>query len=204
MARWKVTAKHYVHAEQYGQPTEYIREETNRDTGRTFRKALIVPMLIDPEDPGCINRFTGMCVVATKGAEQPGDIVIFGPPTPDMEPLDDEAQALSDKERPKWKMPIDSLPSQIGEEFASGLLRQLEAQLNSARAQAEAPVSLKGAPSKDVEDLKALVLAQQEQINKLLAGATTQPDVDINEEPPPAAPPPVAAPRTATPSTRRV
>lgn len=192
MARWRVTAKHYIHAEQYGQPTEWIREETNRDTGRTFRKAMVVPMLIDPEDPGCVNRFTGQCVVATKGSEQPGDIVMFGPPTPDMEPLDEEATKLSDTERPKWVSPIDSLPMQIGEEFASGLLRQLEQQLSQAKAPApQAAVSLAGASSSEVADLKALLAAQQEQINKLL-GSSVQPDVDLSDPPPP--PPKVVAP----------
>lgn len=191
MARWKVTAKHYIHAEQYGQPTEYIREETNRDTGRTFRKSLLVPMFIDPEDPGCINRFTGMCVVATKGTEQPGDIVFFGPPTADMEPLDDEARRLSDEERPKWKSPIDGLPAQIGEDFGAALLRGLEAQIANLQRQPQEAVSMKSASSNELAEMKALIAAQQEQINKLL-GAALQPDVDLSDPLPP--PPKPTAP----------
>lgn len=195
MARWKVTAKHYIHAEQYGQPTEWIREETNRDTGRTFRKALVVPMLIDPEDPGCINRFTGMCVVATKGSEQNGDIVMFGPPTPDMEPLDDEARKISEAESPKWISPVDSLPLQIGEDFAAVLLRQLEAQMTQMTTQPKDAVSLKSVPNKELDEMREMLKAQQEQIAKLLAAQTpVQPDVDLNEPDPPQTPPPIKAP----------
>lgn len=202
MARWKVNSKHYIHAEQYGQPTEYVREETNRDTGRTFRKALVVPMLIDPEDPSCINRFNGMCVVATEGSEQPGDIVFFGPPTMEMEPLDDEARKITEAEQHKWVSPIDGLPAQVGEDFAAVLLRGLESQLNAARSQPQEAVLLKSVSNSEVADLKALLAAQQEQINKLL-GSAPQPDVDLSE-PEPKAPPPVAArPHTTQPSLRR-
>lgn len=203
MARWRVIAPHYIYAEQYGQPTEWAREETNRDTGRTFRKTMKVPLLVDPNDPTCCRRSDGLCVVARKGSEQSGDIVFEGPPTPDLEPLDEEAQALSDAERPKWKMPIDSLPSTTGEELASQMIRMFENQMNAINQLPQAQAtSLAGAPASQIEELKALILAQQEQINKLAsAGAPvdTEPSelVDIDPDALPTTPPPVAKPAAA-------
>ena len=44
----------------------------------------------------------------------PNDTVFFGEPTPDMEPLDEEAEALVATLQDKWKHPIDTLPSQGG------------------------------------------------------------------------------------------
>jgi len=168
MARWKVTAKHYLHAEQYGQPTEWERQEINQDTGRMFRKAYKVPMLIDPDDKYCINKHEGICVVARKGTEKPGDIIFFGPPTPDMEPMDEEAQAETDAEKHKWVNPIDSLAPEIGQEFGKQLLEALNRQVDLASA--SKPTSLKGTSNEDMEALKAIVAQQQKQIQQLLQG----------------------------------
>jgi hypothetical protein len=169
MARWKVTAKHYIHAEQYGQSTEWERQEINGDTGRMFRKLYKVPMFIDPDDPQCINKHEGICVVARKGTEHPGDIVFFGPPTPDMEPLDDGAQAETDSEKHKWINPIDSLAPEIGQEFGKQLLEALNRQVDSANV--KQTVSLKGASSDEVAQLKAMIEQQQKAIDQLLAGS---------------------------------
>jgi hypothetical protein len=169
MARWKVTAKHYLHAEQYGQPTEWERQETNQDTGRMFRKSYRVPLLIDPDDRFCVNKHEGICVVARKGTEKPGDIVFFGPPTPDMEPMDDEAQAETDSEKHKWVNPIDSLAPEIGQEFGKQLLEALNRQVDMA-GQRQA-VSLRGTSDSDIEALKAMVAQQQKMIEQLMSGA---------------------------------
>ncbi len=206
MARWRVIAPHYIYAEQYGQPTEWAREETNRDTGRTFRKTMKVPMLVDPNDPTCCNRATGMCVVAISGSELPGDIVMLGPPTPDLEPLDDAAMALSDAERHKWISPIDSLPLNTGEELAAQLIRAFESQIGIAQTQI--PASLKGADNKELAELKALIAAQQAQIDKLVSidKAPQEPDVDLGGDETEPTPAPIAAPKpppSANPSLRR-
>ena len=194
MARWKVTAKHYLHAEQYGQPTEWERQEMNTDTGRLFRKAYKVPMLIDPDDKFCINRNEGFCVVARKDTEKPGDIVFFGPPTPDMEPMDEAAQIETDKEKHKWVNPIDSLAPEIGQEFGKQLLELLERRLDEA-SHSQGSVSLKGASSSELQSLKDIVTAQQKQIEQLLSGLGQQPqaeeplpldhDPDVAPAPPP-------------------
>lgn len=179
MARWRVTAKHYINAKQFGEDTTWVREETNRDTGRAFRRTFAVPLYIDPEDPICINKNLGFCVVATEGSEMPGDIVILGPPTPDMEPLDDAAKEITKVESVKWKDPINSLPINIGEDFGNQLLAMLTAQFNTVANQPN--TSLKGASNNEIEQLKAMLVAQQEQIAKLIAGNESIPVV--SEEP---------------------
>lgn len=189
MARWRVTAKHYINAKQFGEDTTWVREETNRDTGRAFRRTFAVPLYIDPEDPICINRNTGYCVVATEGAEQPGDIIILGPPTPDMEPLDDKAKAITKSESAKWKDPINSLPISIGDDFGNQLLAMLTSQFNTVANQPN--TSLKGASNTEIDELKAILAAQQEQIGRLLAGNS---QVPVEEPLPEAMPSPVASP----------
>lgn len=179
MARWKPTAKHYLHARQYGQPTEWQREETNVQTGRAFRKSYPVPMLIDPEDPYCMNRVVGYCVVATEGSAQPGDIEIFNfKPTPDMEPLDEEARLMSEKERPNWINPIDGLSPQMGEDFAQQLLGALQQQANQLKS--SAPIT--AAQSGEMAELKGLLAAQQRQIEALM-GALSTPKVSFEPTP---------------------
>ncbi len=210
MARWKVTARHYLHAEQYGQPTEWERQETNVNTGRLFRKTYNVPMFIDPDDPQCINRNEGFCVVARKGTEKPGDIVFFGPPTPDMEPMDDGAQAETDGERHKWVDPINSLPMQIGEEAGKVILQSIEQQI-AAVGLGSVTASLKGAGNSDIADLKALVAEQQKQIQQLMDAKRPEPvrvdDVeplpsDRDPDTPPA-PPPIKVDRPRSAGLRR-
>lgn len=186
MARWRVTAKHYINAKQFGEDTTWVREETNRDTGRAFRRTFAVPLYIDPEDPICINKNTGFCVVATEGTEMPGDIIILSPPTPDMEPMDDEAKAITKAESVKWKDPINSLPIQIGDDFGAQLLAALTSQFNNVN---QVPsTSLKGASSNEVAELRAMV----EQLQRQLAGApAAEPEIDLNAIPPA---PPIRAP----------
>lgn len=196
MARWRVTAKHYINAKQYGEDTTWVREETNRDTGRAFRRTFTVPLYIDPEDPGCINRNLGFCVVATEGKEMPGDIILLGPPTPDMEPLDDEAKEITKAESVKWKDPINSLPISIGDDFGNQLLAMLTAQFNTVANQ-PTNTSLKTASTDEVAELRRMVEALQAQLaNPTASVQTEEPLEDINPEA--LTPPPVSAKSAAT------
>lgn len=174
MARWRVTAKHYINAKQFGEDTTWVREETNRDTGRAFRRTFAVPLYIDPEDPICINKNVGFCVVATEGSEMPGDIVILSPPTPDMEPMDDEAKKITAAESVKWKDPINSLPINIGEDFGNQLLAMLTTQFNTVANQPTS-ASLKGASNDEVAELRRMVMALQEQLGKSNEVTTEEP-----------------------------
>lgn len=204
MARWRVTAKHYLLAKQFGEDTTWVREETNRDTGRAFRRTFSVPLYIDPEDPICINKNVGFCVVATEGSEMPGDIILLSPCTPDMEPMDDDAKRITAEESKKWKDPINSLPINIGEDFGNQLLAMLTAQFNTVANAPAGSVSLKGANNTELDELKKMLVAQQEQIAKLIAGnsgATAEeplPELDLEPQmPPPVVKPSVTATRRA-------
>jgi hypothetical protein len=209
MARWKVTAKHYIYAEQYGQPTEWERQETNQATGRLFRKSFKVPLYIDPDDRFCINQTEGFCVVARTGTEKPGDIVFFGPPTPDMEPMDEAAQAETDAEKHKWINPIEGLEPMIGQEFGKQLLEMFERQLDSASTRG-ASVSLKSASNSEIDSLKEMLAKQQKMIDQLITSKATpatsddapiEPDIPLVDIDPNAlpAPPPIRVdkPRSA-------
>lgn len=126
MARWKLTAAHYLNVPG----TEWEYEETNRDTGKRGRKKFLVPMYLSPEDPEFQNR-DGEVVVAYEGSAERRDVIFEGLPTPDMEPLDDEARAISEAEMPKWVHPIESLPA-TGEHYSQSLLTMLERQMGEA------------------------------------------------------------------------
>jgi len=200
MARWRVNAPHYIHAEQYGEPTSWVREETNRDTGRAFRRTFTVPLLVDPNDPTCINKHVGYCVVATPGTEQPGDIVLSPQtkPTPDMEPLDAEARQISDLERPKWKSPIDNMPITLGEDFSALIMRKLEQQINDVTREKMAPSqSLAGAGANEIAELKAMIAEQARLLASVMGDKTNveAPLEEIDPDAPPTIPPPTAAPR---------
>lgn len=123
MARWRLINAHYLNTID----NQWEYKETSRDSGRQVRKIYDVPRLFDPNDPGDCN-YSGECVVCYEGKGQGRDYVFRGPPTPEMEPLDDEAKAISEAESPKWVHPIDSLP---GQGYNDSLLHALERQLDA-------------------------------------------------------------------------
>ena len=51
MARWRLTAKHYLTVPGI----EWEQKETNRDTGRQMTKKYPVPLFLDPDDPADQN-----------------------------------------------------------------------------------------------------------------------------------------------------
>lgn len=105
MARWRLTGPHYLNVPG----TEWEHKEISTDTGRQNRKVFKVPRLLDPNDPGDQNR-EGDCVVCWAGKGEARDIIFEGDPTPDMTPLDAEAEKVTERCRPKWEHPIESLP----------------------------------------------------------------------------------------------
>src|SRR6516164_5357111 len=99
MARWKLLASHYLNVPG----TEWEQRETPRETGKEVRKRYFIPRLLNIEDPGDWTEkyrndlgqvFGGDIIVCFAGRGQPKDIVFEGLPTPDMEPLDEEAEAI--------------------------------------------------------------------------------------------------------------
>lgn len=108
MARWRLRNPHYLNVPG----TEYDYKETSEATGKSKRVIFEVPMLLNTNDQSDYN-YPGEIIVAHGDAKhEPRDIIFVGPPTPEMEPLDDEAQAISDALAPNWIPPVDSLAAQ--------------------------------------------------------------------------------------------
>jgi hypothetical protein len=106
--------------------TEWEYKEVDQQTGRQVRKIYEVPVLLDPKDPANFN-YPGEIIVCDGNSPQRLDIIFAGPPTPDMEPIDDEAKEISSKLVSAWQHPIDSLPGQG--DYSSQVLERLEAQM---------------------------------------------------------------------------
>lgn len=137
MARWKLTEKHYLNVDGI----EWEQTEQHIETGEQVRHRHHVPLYLDPDDAGILRRWGqgGALIVSNGGDHQPRDIIFSGPPTPAMEPLDDEAEEQTAQARPGWQHPIETLP---GQGFNDNLLQQLSKTLADALNRAPvAPVS---------------------------------------------------------------
>lgn len=164
--RWKLRQAHYLNTP--GQVWEY--SEIDRTTGRPKRTQFPVPRLLDPMDP---NDWTekvvsnlgkiidGSVVVCYEGKGLPTDVVFTGDPTPDMEPLDEEAVALSKSFAPKWKHPIESLPAGG---YAQVLQSQFEGELTKLMANNNKPAQVEG-----MTELLTAITAMMKQNQEMMA-----------------------------------
>lgn len=161
MARWRLKQKHYLMVP--GNEWQYI--ENDRVTGRPKRVNFPVPKYFDPGDfADCnyVSRATdgtiidGEIVVTNDQNTTTRDIPFLGDPTPDMEPLDDEARAISATFKDVWKHPIESLPEQG---YSASILRDIETQIG--KLQNNQPISVSGV---DQEQFNAL----QNQVAELI------------------------------------
>lgn len=159
MAKWRLTAAHYLNVPG----TEYEYKETDRTSGKQLKQVYQVPLLLDPKDPTCCNR-DGDCIVV-RGTAGRFEFEFIGDPTPDMEPLDDEAREISASFADRWKHPIDSLPAN-GDDYGSALIKAFERQMKDLiKLGAAQPAQPLSENSVSVEDFKAL----QEQVAALMA-----------------------------------
>ena len=129
--RWRLTNPHYLNVAQLpdGTKIEWEHKETARETGRTVRKLYPVPMLLDPKDSADHN-WPGEIIVTqeAEGAHvNPRDLVFFGDPTQEMEPLNAEAEAITEAQRERWNHPIESLPSTMSGDEAAFMERMMTA-----------------------------------------------------------------------------
>jgi len=155
MARWRLTQAHYLNVPG----TEWEYKETDRTSGRQGRKVFQVPLFLNPADPADCNR-DGEINVCHADKGKPGDIVFVGEPTPDMEPLDEEAEAISKACEPKWQHPIESLG---GQGYSQSLLSSFEKQLTDMLRQMPTtpaqPVSVAGVDPAEFAKLQEQVAA---------------------------------------------
>lgn len=152
MARWRLTAAHYLNVPG----TEWEYKETDRNTGKQGRKVFEVPALLNPDDPADCN-YPGEIIVCHDGKGQGRDIIFLGDPTPDMEPLDAEAESITEALRPNWSHPIDSLPS--NGDYGAALIASFEKQMSALAKGANV-----SAKDTDVEELKKQVAALTAQL----------------------------------------
>lgn len=134
MARWKLTAAHYLPVPG----NEWEQKEIDQQTGKQARKVYIVPMYLDPKDKADLNYPADDMIVVAQGAHLPRDIIFTGDPTPDMEPLDEEAEKITAKRKPYWSHPIDDLPGS-GHSYAEARMQEFEGQIAAIIAKQATP-----------------------------------------------------------------
>ena len=155
MARWRLVTGHYLNVLFDGKPAEWEYKETDRNTGRQARRIFPVPVLLDPNDPADCN-YPGEIIVCHEGKGERKDIIFIGDPTPDMEPYDEEAEAISASLQKKWQHPIESLPATMSD-GESAFMAKLMAAVGGQVPVANASVSIEQYNELKtlVEDLKA-------------------------------------------------
>lgn len=162
MARWRLTDGHYLNVPG----TEWEYKETDRETGRAARKVYEVPLYLHPNVQADWNDKVNECITVSNRYDpaHPLDYVFVGPPTPDMEALDDEAREISQGyvDRGEWKHPIDALNMTYSQsmlsEFEMEIARKVAGGIADRRTNS---VSTKGIDPADFERL-------QEQVAKLM------------------------------------
>lgn len=183
MARWRLLNPHYLNVP--GTEWEYV--EISRTSQKQARVRYPVPLFLNPNDPSDHN-YPGEIIVAhAKETTTPGglrvsvsggtknhDIIFTGPPTPDMEPIDDEAQKISDEMAPQWVHPIDSLPNTGYGDYSQSLFNKLEDELTAAiqRVGGVPKFSNTSIKTEDFELLKKQVAELTKQNAALLARLT--------------------------------
>lgn len=160
MARWKLTAPHYLKTE--GVEWEY--QELDRKTNRQVRRKFEVPVYLDPRDPGDWNNRWGSkdnedgeVIVCYKGRGEGRDYVFFGNPTPDMVPIDDEAREISARFTTQWSFkPETDTPG----DFSQSLVDKFQAEMAEIENK---PVQIEG-----MAELVTAMAASQAQTTELI------------------------------------
>ncbi len=178
--RWRLTEAHHLNVAQLpdGTKVEWEHKETARESGRTVRKLYPVPMFLEPKDAADHN-YPGEIIVAhaVDGCHNlRQDYIFSSPPTPGMEPLNAEAEAITEVWRERWNNPIESLPANGGmtsaeSAFMSKMMEAFERiappRANVASAEDHGEVA---ELRERLAKLEAMIMAQA----KGIAGATNE------------------------------
>lgn len=154
MARWKLNGKHYLNVPG----TEWEYKEQDLQTQEEVRHRIPVPRLLDPEDPRTKKNSDGLVVVCYEGSKLvASDYIFIGKPTPDMDPIDDEAKELSAIEAQRGQHPIDSLSGQGS--YQDDILARLTSALEAMGGIQVHNQSLAGITTEQFAELQAQVQA---------------------------------------------
>lgn len=162
--RWRLIGPHYIHVIVDGERSQWEYSEQSRETGRMIRRRFEVPMFLDPKDQADHNYKELGLIIVCQGEPDRGferDFKFFGEPGPDMEPMNEEAQAITDKLKAKWEHPIEGLSATYGDV----VLQSFEQQLKDVMAKAFTPVAQQ--PAAVSTDVLVQLKAMQDQINAL-------------------------------------
>lgn len=135
MARWKLMINHYLNVP--GTEWEYKEvARTGPKTGRQVKRTFAVPRLLDISDPqdwtnrwGHKDNEDGEVIVCHEGKGEPSDVIFIGEPSPDMQPLDDEAKVISASLMKKWEAKPDMIPG----EYSQSLVDRFQVQMDEAK-----------------------------------------------------------------------
>ena len=195
--RWRLINAHYINVIVDGQRSGWEYQEQSRQTGRMIRKKYDVPMLLEPKDQADHNYPELGLIIVCRGEPDRGyerDFQFFGEPTPDMEPMNEEAQAITDSLKGKWAHPIEGLSSNYGDVILQTFEQQLRDAMARGVSQGQAQPQQAQSVGPDIAaQLKAMQdrMAALEQENlKLQAGkidpmAEFEPLEDLPVDPPP-------------------
>lgn len=166
--QWRLKSSHYLNVPG----THWEQNETDRNTGKANRKVHSVGLLLNPDDAADCDR-NGEIIVytAVDGARPPKfGHEFIGEPTPEMEPLNEEAEAISESLMKKWEKPFDSFQTSADGEFSERLLAGLEKALNKASqgAVGETPGTTV-VPKAEYDALKDQLAKLQSQMADILA-----------------------------------
>jgi len=164
MARWRLLEAHYLNVPG----TEWEYKESDRETGRQARKIYQVPLYLNPDILTDQNdRENGWVIVSNRyDKAHPRDYVFVGPPTPNMEPIDDEATEISQgyHDRGEWKHPIENLNMTYSQSLLSEFESKLASMLSGRIDMTPPPnVPVGGVTKKQFDDLQATMKQLMEQ-----------------------------------------
>lgn len=167
MARWKLTVSHYLNCKD----TVWEYKEVDRETGRERRKTLPVPRYLDINDPndwskkwGNRDNQTGEIIVCLEGKGDPGDITFYGDPTPDMQPVDDEAKEISASWEEHWRYKPDGAELS----YSQSLIDKFQVEVAELKAQPQ-KVEIEG-----LSEMVQALAAMTQQNAELMKALTTR------------------------------
>lgn len=162
--QWRLLKAHYLNVPG----TFWEQTEISRDSGKQARKNHAVGLLLNPDDAADCDR-NGEIIVyhLIDGATPPrGQCHQFiGDPTPEMEPINDEASAISASLKGKWDKAFDTFQTANDGDFSEKLLNGLQKALDKASQSGGLPPT-EVVPLSEFNELKAQLAAIQKQIGK--------------------------------------